>query len=414
MFDRLAAMGGDVAAPTSAVSGSALTTAAMIDGGTYARVLEFLDLHPQRTPCLVVDLETVKERYWQLRAALPCAEVFYAVKANPAREIVALLAQLGSGFDVASRGEIDLCLDEGARPETISYGNTIKKSEDVAYAYARGVRLFTSDSEQDLDNIARWAPGSSVFCRILVDSSAARSPFGRKFGSSVGIAVDLLARAQRLGLDPCGVSFHVGSQQLDPTSWDAGIAAAARIASELEHADVTLTALNLGGGLPGARYRHTAPGLAAYVTAIQGSLGRHFGAAEPRVIIEPGRSLVADAGVIRTEVVLVARKSYVEERRWVYLDVGRYRGLAETEGEAIAYRLVTSKDGAPVGPVVLAGPTCDGDDVLYQHTRYELPLDLCAGDHIDILSAGAYTASYSSVAFNGFEPMSTYCIPTEL
>ena len=82
----------------------------------------------------------------------------------------------------------------------------------------------------------------------------------------------------------------------------------------------------------------------------------------------------------------------------------------ETEGEAIAYRLRTSRDGGPVGPIVLAGPTCDADDVIYQHTRYDLPLDLEAGDHVDILHAGAYTSSYSSVCFNGFPPLATYCI----
>ena len=114
--------------------------------------------------------------------------------------------------------------------------------------------------------------------------------------------------------------------------------------------------------------------------------------------------------MIRSSVVLVSRKSYSDERRWVYIDIGRYQGLAETEGEAIAYRLRTSRDGSPTGPIVLAGPTCDADDVIYQHTRYDLPLDLEAGDHVDILCAGAYTSSYSSVCFNGFPPLATYCV----
>jgi len=167
--------------------------------------------------------------------------------------------------------------------------------------------------------------------------------------------------------------------------------------------------LNLGGGLP-ATYTRPVPPLTVYGAAIRESLHRHLGPDHPPIAIEPGRSVVGDAGLIRTEVVLVSRKSYEDDRRWVYLDVGRYNGLAETEGEAITYRIVTPRDGGPVGPVVLAGPTCDGDDVLYQRNVYHLPLDLRAGDRLDILSAGAYTASYASVCFNGFGPLPTYCI----
>jgi ornithine decarboxylase len=170
------------------------------------------------------------------------------------------------------------------------------------------------------------------------------------------------------------------------------------------------TAVNLGGGFP-TGYRDAVAPLAEYAAAITAALAAEYGADVPAVLIEPGRAVVADAGVLRAEVVLAARRSTGDERRWVYLDAGRYNGLAETENEAIAYRLATRHDPAgPTGPVVLAGPTCDGDDVLYQRTPYRLPLALTAGDHVDILSAGAYSASYASVGFNGFPPLRTYCV----
>lgn len=387
----------------------------------YERIREFLDRQAPATPCLVMDLATVRRRYAEMRALLPDARICYAVKANPAPEVVRLLVDLGSSFDVASPGEIDLCLRQGASPGSISYGNTIKKKSDIVYAYSRGVRLFATDSEADLDNIAEAAPDASVFCRVLVANDGSRTPFGQKFGCTPAAAVALLRHAHERGLDPCGVSFHIGSQQLHPAAWEQGIAAAARVIGELTASGITPRLVNLGGGLP-ATYSERTPPMAAYRESIETALDHYFGTARPDLLVEPGRYIVGDAGVVRSEVVLVTEKTADREssggpesstdrdRRWVYLDIGRYNGLAETEGEAIAYRLTTARDGDPVGPVVLAGPTCDGDDVLYQRTVYELPLTLRGGDWVDLLSAGAYTASYSSVGFNGFAPLVTHCV----
>lgn len=371
-------------------------------------IQQFLDRQRPETPCLVVDLAQVRNRYRQLRTALPDARICYAVKANPTPEVVGELVGLGASFDVASPGEIDLCLARGAAPESISYGNTIKKRRDIARAHEQGVRLFATDSAADLANIAEVAPGAQVFCRVLVDNEGSRTPFGRKFGCLPETAVELLVRARELGLDACGVSFHIGSQQLEPAAWEHGIDAARRVFAGCAERGLRLRLVNLGGGLPAA-YTQPAPPLADYVRRIEESLDRHFGAERPELLVEPGRFVVGDAGVLRSEVVLVT-DSCDGESRWVYLDIGRYNGLAETEGEAITYRLRTSRDGDPVGPVVLAGPTCDGDDVLYQRTRYELPRTLRGGDWVDLLSAGAYTASYSSVSFNGFTPLPTYCV----
>lgn len=355
------------------------------------------------TPCLVMDLDVVRASYRRLRAVLPTARVYYAVKANPDPHVVAALAGLGAGVDVASPAEVTLCLSAGAAPGSVSYGSTVKKRSDVAFAFGAGVRRFAVDSPADLENIAAVAPGSQVYCRLFVPDDGARTPFGRKFGCSPSEAAELLLAAGRLGLTPYGVSFHVGSQQLDPAAFARGVAAAASVAER----GAPVPVLNLGGGFP-ARYASPVPPLTAYAEAIRCAVLRYFPHGAPELVIEPGRVLVAEAGILRTEVVLVAHR---DGRRWVYLDVGRYGGLAETENEAIAYRIVGSGhvDG-PDGPVVLAGPTCDGDDVLYQRTPYNLPMSLRAGDTLDILAAGAYTASYASVAFNGFPPLPTYCV----
>ncbi len=374
------------------------------------RIRQFLARHAPSTPYLVVDTDAVVVRFAELRAEFPTARICYAVKANPESAVVRVLARNGAGFDVASPAEIDLCIAHGAAPTSLSYGNTIKKPADIAHAYARGVREFVTDAEGDLDNLAEFAPGAQVCVRLLVDGPPSVTPFGRKFGCEADVAVDLLRRAVRLGIDAAGLSFHVGSQQLHSSAWDSCIALAAKIFGALATDGIVLRRLNIGGGF-GRPYAGSAPSLADYAVAIQQSMQTHFQDPMPELVIEPGRTLVADAGLIRSEVVLVSRKSANDPHRWVYLDIGRYNGLAETENEYIAYRIETvSPHDGPDGPVILAGPTCDGDDVLYQHTPYRLPLDLRAGEQLDILDAGAYTASYSSVAFNGIAPLVTYCL----
>ncbi|GAB3584498.1 type III PLP-dependent enzyme [Amycolatopsis endophytica] len=369
------------------------------------RIRRFLSEADPGTPCLVVDTDTVATRVRELRDEFPHARLRYAVKANPEPAVLRAVLAAGGGFDVASPAEIAACLDAGASPAALSYGNTIKKPADIAFAWSRGVRDFTTDAPGDLAHLAAHAPGASVSVRILVDGPASATPFGQKFGCEPAQAAALLAEADRLGLDAAGIAFHVGSQQPDPGAWEPGIAAAAKIFAECATRGVSLRRLNIGGGF-GITYRSAVPSPAEYGREIRAAVRAHF-PDEPEILLEPGRAVVAGAGLIRTEVVLVSTRF---GRRWVYLDVGRYNGLAETENEAIPYRFeVPDRDGAR-GPVVLAGPTCDGDDVLYQRTPYELPLSLRAGDRVDILDAGAYTASYSSVAFNGIPPLRTHCL----
>ena len=227
------------------------------------------------TPVLVLDLDVVATRYDKLLSALPDAEIFYAVKANPAPEILKLLAARGARFDVASVGEIDMCLAAGADPVSISYGNPIKKRVDIAYAARHGVRLFAFDSEVELDKLAEAAPGAEVFCRILTSNEGADWPLSRKFGCDLDMAVDLLAMAQKLQLNPVGVSFHVGSQQRNPSQWDAPLAQVAWMFDELAEKGIELSLINLGGGFP-AIYRSSVPPISVYGDAIRKSIQRHF------------------------------------------------------------------------------------------------------------------------------------------
>jgi len=373
------------------------------------RIREFLRNRRDDGPCLVVDLDVVRDNYGAFAKALPDTKVFYAVKANPAPEVLTLLASLGSCFDTASVAEIEMVLAAGAAPDRISFGNTIKKERDIARAFALGIRLYAVDCKAEVEKVARAAPGSRVFCRFLHDCAGAEWPLSRKFGCDAGMAADVLEHAHRLGLEAHGVSFHVGSQQRRTQAWDGALKSAAAIFRACAERGINLSMVNLGGGFP-TRYLKEVPAVVNYGRSIFRALRKHFGNAIPETIIEPGRGMVGNAGVIEAEVVLVSKKSEKDEVRWVYLDIGKFGGLAETMDESIRYPIRTPRDGDDLGACVIAGPTCDSMDVLYEKEPYMLPVSLEIGDKVLIEGTGAYTTTYSAVAFNGFSPLESFHI----
>ena len=374
-----------------------------------ARIREFLKQRKDEGPCLVVDLDVIRDNYLAFAKALPDSKVFYAVKANPAPEILRLLAGMGCSFDVASVSETEAVLAAGATPDRISYGNTIKKEGEIARAFALGVTLYAVDCEAEVEKVARAAPGSRVVCRIHCDGTGSEWPLSRKFGCEPEFAADLLELAHKRGLVAHGVSFHVGSQQHNVEAWDRALASTAAIFRACAERGISLAMVNLGGGFP-ARYVRKAPRLESYGKAIFRALRRHFGNAIPETIIEPGRGLVGNAGVIEAEVVLIAKRSPEDELRWVYLDIGKFHGLAETIDESIRYPIRTPRDRDEMAPCIIAGPTCDSVDVLYEKSPYPLPVSLAIGDKVLIEAAGAYTTTYSSVGFNGYPPLRQYVI----
>ncbi len=377
------------------------------------RIMEFLRRRREEGrdngPCLVVDLDVVRDNYAAFAKSLPDTRVYYAVKANPQPEVLDLLAKLGSCFDTASVVEIQQVLATGCSPDRVSFGNTIKKERDIARAYELGVRLFAVDCETEVEKIARVAPGSKVFCRILCDGDGAEWPLSRKFGCVPEMATAVLEHAHRLGLQAYGVSFHVGSQQRNPRMWDAALAASATIFRELAERGIHLQMVNLGGGFP-TKYLKDVPAVKQYGQAIFKSLRKHFGNRIPETIIEPGRGMVGNAGVIEAEVILVSKKSADDNVKWVYLDIGKFNGLAETMDEMIRYPIRTPFDGDEMEPCVIAGPTCDSVDVLYEKEPYMLPVSLEIGAKVLIEGTGAYTTTYSAVGFNGFPPLETHVI----
>jgi ornithine decarboxylase len=361
---------------------------------------------------IVFDLAGIVDRHDDLRRELPGADVRFAVKACPVDDVLDALAAAGAGFDAASPNEIAQALRTGVPPDRVHYGNTIKSDQDIATAYRKGVRLFATDSLADVRAIAAHAPGSRVFCRLATPGSGALWGLTGKCGCSVPQAVEILAAARAHGLVPAGLSLHVGSQQMTVAAWREAFTGLAGTISRLDALGIRLDHVNLGGGLPAMGYRNRAgialtPPLPAILGAIRDGMRqlRLIAAGPLDFVLEPGRHLVADQGAIRAHVVRLTER----EQHWLYLSCGRFNGLYELD--QIQYRLEFPTH--PAGPRVLArvaGPTCDSDDAFGPESLIPVPAGLASGDPVWIMSAGAYSVSYTTVGFNGFDPLPCHTI----
>ncbi len=360
-----------------------------------------------QTPFLVLSLDVIEKNYGALRRQLPFAEIYYAVKANPHKKVLSSLHEQGSNFDVATIYEFKDLIKLGVPANKISFGNTIKKHEDIAFFYKKGVRLFVTDSSSDLKKIARYAPKSKVFFRLSVDGTGADWELSKKFGAHHDLIIELAKEAKELNLIPYGLSFHVGSQQRDVEQWDHALSQCKSIFKNLGHKNIHLKMINLGGGLP-SQYLVPTPRLSYYCKKIKVYLKKYFGKDLPQIFIEPGRYMVGNSGIIATETILIAKKSESLPYKWLYVDAGIYQGLDECIEESLEYPIETEKKSIHKTEYIIAGPTCDSHDILYEKKRYRLSSNIKEGSRVYFLSTGAYSYQVSSVGFNGFPPLKVY------
>lgn len=351
------------------------------------------DEHPA-DPELIMDLDVVGDHYRRFVAALPGVEVHFATKCNPDRPLLQHLASLGAGFEIASTPELITLAGLGIRPADVIFSSPVKPWWHVRDAYTAGVHRFACDSDTELVKIAEHAPGSAVLVRIAVSPAASDVPSEGKFGIDADEAVRLLLAARDNGLVPYGLTFHVGSQMVDPRAWVAPIRDAAMIMERVAPLGIRLAALDIGGGFP-ADYGQPVPPIEDYGVVIMTALQTL--PYEVRVLAEPGRGLVADAGRLRTTVIGTAERL---GRRWVHLDVGAFNGVMEALETGHQLVLPMSDDrGGPLADWAVTGPTCDSQDTL--HYRVPLSTGLRVGDQVTLGTAGAYTTAYAST-FNGF------------
>lgn len=371
----------------------------------HPKVLSDIDLP---TPFLAGDLGLLGDRFANFAAAMPRIRPFYAVKCNSATEVLQRAADCGAGFEIASLGELAMLQAIGVDPAEVLYSNTVKPASHVAGAAEAGVWRFAVDSEGELDKVARHAPGSAVFVRVRVDDSHSVFPLSRKFGAESHHARALLQQAESLGLRPYGLTFHVGSQCVATSAWLQAIAGMGRLMRQLRSDGIEIDMLDIGGGFP-ARYEAPVPSVEQIGSVVNRALDDLLPYQPTLLAAEPGRHLVAETAVMVTSV--LGREERAGEE-WLYLDVGAYNGLMETQQTVGQWRfpLWSSRldhGAVPQVPFTVTGPSCDSADTMFFGAP--LPLSLTEGDRLYVASAGAYTLSYAS-HFNGFAPPRTFFI----
>src|SRR5688500_1738430 len=342
-------------------------------------------------PFLIVDTAIVRGKVRRFRAAMPRVRPHYAVKANPDRRVLKVLAQEGTGFEIASTAELDLLAGLGVPAAEVFYSNPVKSRDSIAYAAAKGMEWFVVDSVDELRRVHEIKPDAKQYLRIATPNIGSDWPLSGKFGAGAGDARDIVALAARLGVDLAGVTFHVGSQCRNPENWRVALERSRALFDVMLKAGLKPRLLDIGGGYP---VRHVKPIPSIETIGEVVNEGLKAFADDVQVIAEPGRYLVSDAGYFVCRVLGTATRA---GKRWMHWDAGLFGGVIESS-EGLKYRIRTDRAGPDIAWTV-AGPTCDSVDIVMREEP--LPSDLQEGDFVYIKNAGAYTTAYASQV-NGF------------
>ncbi|RME65378.1 MAG: type III PLP-dependent enzyme, partial [Nitrospirae bacterium] len=301
---------------------------------TWEKVLDFIGSKDEATPYLLIDSALVRAYCSKLKEGFPEAEFFYAMKANPSEEVVSLVNKEGFGFEIASEGELRVLKSMGVPSEKIISSNPVKSPWFLEEAYEYGIRYFAYDSEEEIDKFLRYAPEARCYVRISVPNEGSQWPLTQKFGVSPDEALRLLEMAKTRGLSPAGVTFHVGSQCLNPSNWSTSLTMVQDLFRKAEKKGIALEIINLGGGFP-VRYTDRVVSVEEIEALIVKEIKSRF-PSDIKIHIEPGRAVVAEAGVMVSRVIGKARRAGQD---WLYIDVGVFNGLMEAVG-GIKYTFV--------------------------------------------------------------------------
>ncbi len=370
-----------------------------VNKSTWDKVINYIAMSDEQPPYLLMDSEMIREKVSLIGRNIRNSKVFYAVKANPDIEVCRILAELGLGFEIASEGELRILAQLGVTPERIITSNPMKTFRFLEEAVEYGIKYFAYDSRAEVDKMARYAPGANVYVRLTVPNEGSEWPLSKKFGVEIEEASALLTYARDKGLNPVGITFHVGSQCNNPYNWQHAVDKARELWDMAEAEGIKLKVLDIGGGYP-IRYTKNVVDIPTIETKVDKVLRKKF-PGDVEIFIEPGRAVVGDAGVFVGTVIGKARRG---DEDWLYIDVGVFNGLMESVG-GIKYNYIVGSRGEEKTWTV-SGPSCDSFDVIDKEAELAEPE---VGNRILIPSAGAYTISYAS-EFNGFSIPKTILI----
>ncbi|MBM4129028.1 MAG: type III PLP-dependent enzyme [Nitrospira sp.] len=374
----------------------------LIPESTLFKVLRYVDRERIETPFLLIDGERIKEKIAMIGRSIRNPKVFYAVKANPDIEILRFINELGPGFEISSEGELEILSSLRVAPERIISSNPVKSLRFLRAAASYGIRYFSYDSSDEVEKLADLAPRAHVYVRLTVPNEGSEWPLSKKFGVELEEALELLLHAQDKGLNPVGITFHVGSQCTNVYNWNIALDKAKALWSKAERNGIRLTLLNIGGGYP-INYTKNVVSIETIEKNVNSLIYDKF-PEHVEVHIEPGRAVVGDAGILVTTVIGKAKRG---DEDWLYLDVGVFNGLMESVGGIkYTYIVESQKHTRAKKRWTIAGPSCDSFDVIDKNVSLPQPE---VGNLVLVLSSGAYTVSYAS-EFNGFSIPKTILI----
>ncbi len=353
------------------------------------------------------DLGEVYRQFVKWKCFLPRVTPFYAVKCNPNPNVLSLLAQLGTGFDCASKAEMDMILNKGIDPNRIIYAHPCKINSYLRYANIKGVHNMTFDNSDELFKIKKFFPTARLFLRITTDDSTAQCQLSVKYGAAISDTSNLLGLAKELDLNVVGVSFHVGSGASDYNGWIKAIVDSRKVFNEGKELGFDMSCLDIGGGFVDGTFAKTC-------SVISPLLNSYFPEEENIAIIaEPGRYFVSGAFTMASHV--IAKRRFDDDKScMIYLNDGVYGNMncilfdhqvpvakVLTYNNQFVYsKEVNHQPHSESGYTCsIWGPTCDGLDCISKSCKLTYPVEI--GDWLFFENMGAYTSA-ATTQFNGF------------
>lgn len=353
-------------------------------------------LKTNQQAAFVVNLQSVRDSYLCFVHHFPDVEVYYSVKTNPDIRVLTTLQQIGSKFEVVAYDEIEYVFKAGAKVSDIIYSGPVKREKDIIQAYAAGVRIFCVDSYVEIDKLAKHAPESKLLLRLKTKDNGSRIRLSSKYGVAIEEALTYLDYIKAAQLEPYGLTFHVGGQNEDFSSWESALKDVHKLIESANMQGFQLQVANIGGGFPIPLHKDI-PSLAQIGETIKHRVP-HL-----RYFAEPGRIIVSEACKLVFPIISRTNK---EDKIWLYVDGSIFGSLFMIGGHQFNYPITADHVHLDYEEYVIASISCDGRDIIACNAL--LPEGLSVGNLLTFHLVGAYSLPIFNVAYAGVSKIQTY------